>query len=36
MKKYLMLIALVSLSQWGCEFLGGADDLSLIELETND
>ncbi len=24
MKKYLVLIALVSLSQWGCEFLGGA------------
>jgi hypothetical protein len=24
MKKYLVLIALASLSQWGCEFLGGA------------
>ena len=24
MKNYLVLIALVSLSQWGCEFLGGA------------
>jgi hypothetical protein len=24
MKKYLVLLLLASLSQWGCEFLGGA------------
>lgn len=24
MKKYLVLLMLISLSQWGCEFLGGA------------
>lgn len=24
MKKYILLLTLVSLSQWGCEFLGGA------------
>jgi hypothetical protein len=24
MKKYLVLIALASFTQWGCEFLGGA------------
>jgi hypothetical protein len=24
MKKYLALIALASLTHWGCEFLGGA------------
>jgi len=24
MKKYLLLIMLASLTQWGCEFLGGA------------
>jgi hypothetical protein len=24
MKKYLLLFFLLSLSQWGCEFLGGA------------
>jgi len=24
MKKYLALLTLLSLSQWGCEFLGGA------------
>jgi hypothetical protein len=24
MKKYLVLLMLISLGQWGCEFLGGA------------